>query len=176
MRLRPRHAGAAKAETHLDAFDRVERHQRGRQRTLETSIPLCVAAETYWKPLGQHLNDSATLKASDYYTQSLAAFTYNGTLQCIPQNISSLAVYYNKDLFTRYNVPVPAASWTWNNFLSAAQALTKDTDGNGSNDIYGMGVDTQLIRLAPFIWSNGGELVDNYDKPTKLLLDTPQAQ
>jgi multiple sugar transport system substrate-binding protein len=134
------------------------------------------ASQGVLEPLGQYLADSITLKASDYYTESLSAFTYNGTLQCIPQNISSLSVYYNKDLFTRYNVPLPTARWTWDDFLAAARALTKDTDGNGSNDIYGMGVDTQLIRLAPFIWSNGGELVDNYDKPTRLLLDTAEAQ
>jgi multiple sugar transport system substrate-binding protein len=134
------------------------------------------ASQGVLEPLGSYLDKSLTVKASDYYTQSLAAFTYNGTLQCIPQNISSLSVYYNKSLFEKYNVPLPTANWTAANFLAAAKALTKDTNGDGKNDIYGMGVDTQLIRLAPFIWSNGGELVDDYNKPTKLLLDSPEAQ
>lgn len=134
------------------------------------------AAEGVLEPLGNYLDQSSTIKASDYYTQSLEAFTYQGTVQCIPQNISNLTVYFNQDLFEANNVPLPSANWTWDDFLAAAQALTKDTDGDGVTDVYGMGTDLQLIRLAPFIWSNGGELVDNYEAPTDLLLDSPEAQ
>lgn len=125
------------------------------------------------EPLGKWLEQSPTLKASDYYSQTLAAFTYQGTLQCIPQNISSLNVYYNKDLFEKNNVPLPTANWTWQDFQSTAQKLTKDTDGNGTMDTHGLGVEPLIIRMAPFIWSHGGEIVDNYEKPTKLTLDSP---
>jgi multiple sugar transport system substrate-binding protein len=134
------------------------------------------AAKGVLEPLGNYLAESPTLKASDYYTQSMGAFTYDGTLQCIPQNISSLAVYYNKDLFQKYNVALPTATWTWQDFLSAAKALTKDTDGDGRMDSHGLGTDLQLIRLAPFIWQHGGEIVDNYQKPTRLLLDEALAR
>jgi multiple sugar transport system substrate-binding protein len=95
---------------------------------------------------------------------------------CVPQNISNLVVYYNKDMFTAANVTAPADNWTWNDFLSAATALTKDNDGDGVIDQYGVGVEPQLIRVAPFVWGNGGEIVDNYDKPTTLTLDTPEAR
>lgn len=134
------------------------------------------ASQNVLEPLGDYLAKSSTLNASDYYTQSMQAFTYNGTLQCIPQNISSLAVYYNKNLFTQNNVPLPTANWTWQNFVDAAKQLTKDTNGDGKPDVYGMAADTQLIRVAPFVWQNGGEIVDNYDKPTRLTIDTPQAK
>jgi multiple sugar transport system substrate-binding protein len=128
------------------------------------------------EPLGNYLAKSVTVKASDYYTPSLEAFTFQGTLQCIPQNISSLSVYYNKNLFEQYNVPLPKADWTWQDFLNAAKALTKDTNGDGRPDIYGLGTDLQLIRLAPFIWQNNGELVDNYEKPTRMTIDTTAAR
>ena len=134
------------------------------------------ASKGVLEPLGDYLDKSPTLRASDYYTQSLGAFTYNGTVQCIPQNISSLSIYYNKDLFQQYNVPLPKADWTWQDFLTTAKALTKDTDGDGRTDIHGMGVDLQLIRLAPFIWQRGGEIVDDYQKPTKLLFDSTEAR
>ncbi len=39
-----------------------------------------------------------------------------------------------------------------------------------------MGIDPQLIRLAPFIWQNGGDIVDNLDHPTRFTLDTPEAK
>ena len=134
------------------------------------------AAKDVLEPVGPWLDNSPTLKVTDYYTHSMAAFTYKGTLQCLPQNVSSLDVYYNKSLFEQYNVPLPAADWTWPDFLSAAQALTKDTNGDGKMDTYGVGVEPIIIRLAPFVWQHGGEIVDNYDQPTRLTLDEPVAR
>ena len=32
-----------------------------------------------------------------------------------------------------------------------------------------------MIRLAPFVWSNGGEIVDDERRPTRFTLDTPEA-
>ncbi len=128
------------------------------------------AAKNVLEPAGPLLAKSSTLKEDMYYPQVLEAFRYKGVLQCIPQNISSLAVYYNKDMFKAKNVPEPKADWTWNDFLNAALTLTQDTNGDGKTDIYGVSVEPQLIRLAPFIWQNGGEIVDNTEKPTTLTL------
>ena len=122
------------------------------------------------------LEKSTKINKGMYYEQPLKAFTYNGTLQCIPQNISSLVVYYNKDLFTKNGVPFPKAGWTWQDFLDAAKANTKDTDGDGKMDTHGLGVPPQIIRVAPFVWQNGGEIVDNPDKPTKLTLSEGPAR
>ena len=41
------------------------------------------------------------------------------------------------------------------------QTLTRDTDGDGNIDRHGLGVEPTIIRVAPFVWSNGGELVDD---------------
>jgi multiple sugar transport system substrate-binding protein len=128
------------------------------------------------EPTGPLMEKSTSIKESDYYPQALDAFRYQGTLMCIPQNISNLVVYYNKDLFAANNVVEPADDWTWDDFLAAAQGLTKDNDGDGRMDTHGVGVEPQLIRLAPFVWANGGDIVDNSDKPTKLTLDTPEAR
>ena len=45
--------------------------------------------------------------------------------------------------------------------VSAAEQLTRDDDGDGTTDVYGLGVDPEVIRIAPFVWSNGGTLVDD---------------
>jgi multiple sugar transport system substrate-binding protein len=59
--------------------------------------------------------------------------------------------------------------------VQRALALTEDTDGDGNVDRYGLGVEPSLIRIAPFVWSNGGEIVDDEDAPTRFTLDTPEA-
>jgi multiple sugar transport system substrate-binding protein len=111
-----------------------------------------------------------------YYPGPLEAFTREGELVCLPQNLSSLVVYYNRDLFAAAGVPLPEPDWTWDEFLSAAQALTKDIDGDGLTDQHGLGVENSLIRFTPFIWQAGGELVDDVDNPSRLTIDTPEAR
>ena len=134
------------------------------------------AARDALVPIGPLLESSETLNEEDYYPQPLEAFQFNGELMCLPQNLSSLVVCFNRDLFDAAGVSYPEEDWTWDEFLSAAQALTKDLDGDGLTDQHGLGVENSLIRFAPFIWQAGGELVDDLDRPTALTIDTPQAR
>lgn len=128
------------------------------------------------QPVGDYLAESVILNEVDFYPQVLESFRYEGDLWCIPQNMSSLVVYYNRDLFDAAGLPYPADDWTWEDFLQTAQRLTVDVDGNGRSDQYGAGIEPTLNRLAPFIWQAGGELVDNPENPTRLALDSPAAQ
>ena len=115
-------------------------------------------------PVQPFLEDSDVLSAVDFYPAAFDAFRAGGDeLQCMPQNLSSLQVYYNADLFRQAGLEPPRPGWTWDDFLRTAQALTRD-------GVYGVGTDASLIRLAPFVWSNGGEVVDDPDAPTRLTL------
>lgn len=128
------------------------------------------------QPLGDYLAASALLDEADFYPQTIAAFRFADDLWCIPQNMSSLVVYYNQALFDAAGLPYPADDWTWGDFLLAAQRLTLDVDGDGRSDQYGAGIEPTLNRLAPFIWQAGGELVDDPQRPTRLTLDDPISQ
>lgn len=133
------------------------------------------AARGALEPLGPYLDRSELISPDAFYAESLGPFTWEGTLMCIPQNLSSLVVYYNKDLFDQAGLPYPSDSWTWEEFVVTAKALTRDTDGDGASDQYGLGTTVEAIRVAPFIWQNGGALVDDETNPTRLALDTPEA-
>jgi multiple sugar transport system substrate-binding protein len=134
------------------------------------------ASRDVLEPVQGRLDDSDAFAEDDFYPQALEAFRRNGELVCLPQNISSLVVYYNRDLFRNAGVAQPKTGWTWNQMVERAIRLTKDTDGDGNLDVYGLGVEPEIIRLAPFVWSNGGELVDDDENPTRFTLDTPAAQ
>lgn len=127
------------------------------------------------QPLGDYLARSALLEEADFYAQVIDSFRFADQLWCIPQNMSSLVVYYNQDLFDAAGLSYPADDWTWGDFLQAAQRLTVDWDGDGRSDQYGTGIEPTLNRLAPFIWQAGGELVDDIENPTRLALDSPAA-
>jgi multiple sugar transport system substrate-binding protein len=127
------------------------------------------------EPLGPYLEKSSLIKESDYYPEAINPYKWNGELICIPQNISSLVVYYNKSLFDQAGVSYPAQNWTWSDFLTTAQELTIDLDGDGNTDQFGVGIEASLIRLAPFVWQAGGRITDNDIAPSSLWLTTKEA-
>jgi len=133
------------------------------------------AAQGALEPLGVYLAKSELISSADFYAEAIDPFVYNGQLMCIPQNLSSLVVYYNKDLFDQAGLPYPADDWTWQDFLAAAQALTLDADSDGRTDQFGVGIEASIFRLAPFVWQAGGDLVDDQLTPTRLMLETPEA-
>lgn len=134
------------------------------------------AARGVLHPLDDYLNSSDLLRLDDFYQPAVAPFYWDNRLMCIPQNLSSLVVYYNKDLFEQAGLAYPTDDWTWDDFLQTAQALTRDLDGDGTTDQYGLGTDASIFRVAPFIWQNGGELVDDPSNPRRLALDTPASR
>jgi multiple sugar transport system substrate-binding protein len=148
------------------------------------------AARDVLEPLGPYVNDSSKFEESDFYPQAFDAFKWQDEQMCIPQNISSLVLYYNKDLFRRFKVAPPTDGMTWNGLVDKAKKLTRDKNGRqvrgadpdlpqsgtAQAEIYGLGVEPVIIRVAPFIWSNGGKVVDDGETPTRFTLDTPEAE
>ena len=133
------------------------------------------AARNVLEPIEGRLEDSDAFDEADFYPQALDAFRFDGELVCLPQNISSLVVYFNRALFRQAKVPEPKLGWTWNDMVERAIKLTRDTNGDGNIDQHGLGVEPSIIRIAPFVWSNGGDVVDDEQAPTRFTLDTPEA-
>lgn len=120
-------------------------------------------------PAGPRLGRGGAPRRADFYEIALDAFTREGTLYCLPQNVSSLVVYVNRDLFARAGLRMPARGWRYAEFLDAARRLTRD-------GVHGVGVEPSVIRSAPFVWGAGGELVDDTARPERFTLDTPAAR
>ena len=128
------------------------------------------AEKNVLEQLGPRMAERGHVKEEDLYEQATEAFRYNGTLTCMPQNVSSLVVYYNRRLFEAAGIKLPTANWTWPEAVRAAQKLTRDTDGDRRIDQYGIGFEPSLIRVAPIVWQMNGEIVDDLRRPTKFAL------
>ena len=94
----------------------------------------------------------------------------NNKLHCLPIDSAAVAVFYNKDMFAAAGIAAPKEGWTWDDFLATAQKLTKDTNGDGKNDQFG--VDTWTSYWPVIVWSKSGHnTFDDPRKPTKFLMD-----
>jgi multiple sugar transport system substrate-binding protein len=113
--------------------------------------------------------DLGELSTGDFFAPPLEAFTYQGTLACLPQNVSSSVAYVNVDLFEQAGLPLPAADWTWADLEQVSQVLH-------GKDIKAFGVEPLVRNVAPFVWTAGGEVVDDISRPRSMTLDSPQAR
>ena len=85
----------------------------------------------------------------------------------IPLNVGSTVMVYNVEAFESIGMTeIPA---DWESFIAACQQLTKDTDGDGTIDVYGFGMfgrPTQSFKMFynRFV-QHGGELLDENGVP-----------
>lgn len=111
-----------------------------------------------------------------FQRDALQAFSSDNALQCMPVDVSPLVVYYNTDLIDLAGLtalgqpPITADSgWNVDQFAAAARQATRA----GVRGVY---VAPDLDQVAPFVWSAGGQVVDDLEKPTTLTLsDTASA-
>ena len=100
------------------------------------------------------LNDIIKNK-SDYYPQVLDTMTYKNRLLAIPRDVSTLVVFYNKDLFDKNNLPYPNENWNMTEFLNTAKTLT-------NNGVYGISFEENSLFYLPYMRAfEGGNLSSN---------------
>lgn len=96
----------------------------------------------------------------------------DGHIYALPNFWVTHLLFYNREMFDAEGLEYPNANWEWDDMLQAAKALTKDLDGDGKTDVFGMGP-LGVTNLCDFIHSNGGQLFTE-DFET-CLLDQPRA-
>lgn len=125
--------------------------------------------------LSPYLQSSTMIQAQDFYPQTLAGFQWEGQIQGVPRDASNLVFFYNQDLFDRAGIPYPTADWTWEQFLETAKKLTRDDNGDGTPEQFGVSAHHKNYFLFwfPYVWSAGGDIFDTERK--HLTLDSPAA-
>ena len=99
-------------------------------------------------------------RASDIWPFALdACRDARGHVYGLPSTFTPYVMYYNRDLLLQAGVPLPKDGWTWDDLLAAARKVTRDTDGDGRIDQYGISLTQWLQAVVPWIWQNGGDLV-----------------
>lgn len=88
----------------------------------------------------------------------------------MPFNKSQMVLYYNEDMFKEAGLDVPK---TWEEWKSAAEKLTKDTNGDGEPDVYGIVFANNISTdIAPWLKQAGGMTMS--EEKNELYFDTPE--
>ncbi|RKY89233.1 hypothetical protein DRQ09_01715 [candidate division KSB1 bacterium] len=116
--------------------------------------------------------DEKTFDIKDIYDISLQAFTYKGKIYGLPFGIVPFVLFYNKDLFRKYNIPFPDETWTWEDIRKYGKILTNDFDGDGINDEIGIDMNIWSEGLYTFIYQNGGRILN--EQGTRIDMTDPR--
>lgn len=95
----------------------------------------------------------------EYDSTVRGAFQRGRAVYALPAGYSPLVLAYNQDLFERAGLPAPTDEWTWDDFLGAAQQLTRDTDGDGAVDQWGAQADRRVTTWLAWVWTGGGDVL-----------------
>ncbi|MDR6289215.1 MULTISPECIES: ABC transporter substrate-binding protein [Inquilinus] len=101
---------------------------------------------TIFEPLAEYASKSG-LDLGQFDRSIIEGMSADGQLYALPYDFGPFMLFYNQDLFEKYQVPLPKPGWTQAEFLAAAKALTRD--GN-----YGFGA-TSVDYWLPFVLSDG---------------------
>ena len=116
---------------------------------------------------------------SNLWPTIVDAYKYDGTsvgsgsLYCLPKDLSCFAFAYNKDLFDEAGLeyPDPNNPYTFEQFAEVCQKLTKDKDGDGEIDQWGV-ANANAFGFTPYVYSNGGSLLN--EDQTKVVITENQ--
>jgi multiple sugar transport system substrate-binding protein len=86
-------------------------------------------------------------------------YTIDDVQYGVPKDYDTIALWYNKDIFERAGVQLPTDDWTWDDFDSAASAISTALAGDG---IYGAagGMDGQTTYYNT-IFQAGGDVISD---------------
>lgn len=99
----------------------------------------------------------------DIYPVAMQYFTRGGKVYGVPQFLSLFMVYYNQDRFAGSNIPQPKADWTLEQFLDAAQKLTR-----APGDRPGVMLPGDVRSYYMFVKAHGGGWTDEKGTRSRL--------
>lgn len=86
-------------------------------------------------------------------------YTYNNEVFGLPDRGGCTIMYYNKDLFDDAGLAYPDENWTLDDYFTAVEKLTKDTDGDGVIDQWGT-TSTHYQAIWGYMFqANGGSII-----------------
>ncbi len=104
-----------------------------------------------------------------YQDSVLATVQFDDAVWGLPRAFSTKALYWNRGLFEEAGLDMPDGPQTWDDVMTAAMAITDNTDAAGIG-IPAASFDNTMHEFLNWLYSNGGEVIAadgsvNFDSP-----------
>ena len=104
-------------------------------------------------PLDPFIARDDAVNPDDFNPRLWEAMQWQDSVRALPSSAQTAVIFYNKDLFDDAGIEYPSEDWTWDDMEQAASALTRDFDGDGIIDQYGLQLGQ--VYIVPFFLYDG---------------------
>lgn len=113
-----------------------------------------------------------TAELADVFPVMIQECSRDGRLVTLPFNKSVPVFYYNRDLFIKAGLDPDRFPETWEDFIEAAGKLTRDDDGDGKADTWGLAFPINSLWLFQCLLLQNN--TDVFDSSGRAIFDCPQ--
>ncbi|MCH7524783.1 MAG: ABC transporter substrate-binding protein [Bacteroidetes bacterium] len=110
-------------------------------------------------PLDSLISATPEFDVDDFFPLFKDAFKYNDTYYGFGKDFNAYVLFYNTEMFEEAGLTSPPTNWE--ELVTYATKLTKDTNGDGKTNQFGFVVEPTIDMLMPFAYQNGGELISD---------------
>jgi ABC-type glycerol-3-phosphate transport system substrate-binding protein len=118
----------------------------------------------------------AARRADQIMPSALQSVTHRGQILAMPLMATTFVLMYRRDLLAAAGL-TPDALKTWDGMVEAAKAMTRDTNGDGQPDIWGIGLGLATERFSgtPAVLATLGAQGALFDGECRARMATPEA-
>ncbi|WP_426350428.1 ABC transporter substrate-binding protein [Alloiococcus sp. CFN-8] len=91
-----------------------------------------------------------------FYATTLHTGEHKGVQYALPYETVPTLMFVNKTLLSKEGIDIPKSDWSWEDFYSICERVTKDLDGDGTLDQFGM----YNYDWLDAVYTSGGILFD----------------
>lgn len=143
---------------------------------MSTNLAFSYYASGLLRDLTPLIATDKKFRMQEFVPASLIGYQARGATFGLPTSIYQVLCFYNRDLFLQAGITEPALlgeGWNWEAAISAGKRLTRDLDGDGTADQWGIRAGNSLYRWPIWAHQAGGLLFDKLVEPTKPTFDSP---
>ncbi len=90
------------------------------------------------KELDTFIETDPEFRKESFYSSAYSCGQHEGIQYALPYECAPKLMFVNKTILNREGVDMPDEDWDWEEFYSICRKVTKDTDGNGTLDQFGV--------------------------------------
>lgn len=131
------------------------------------------ANKGYLQDLTPSVNKEPKGFLDQWQSSAINVLTREGRLYALPEEFMPWVLIYNTEMFKKANLDPNKPPKNWDEFLTYAKALTRDTNNDGQIDQWGFGLlgargPGLFPRFNPWLWSAGGNYLTPDNKASAL--------
>lgn len=90
------------------------------------------------KDLASFIESDNEFSEEQFYSSAYVYGQFNNIQNALPYECAPKLMFVNKSILDKEGVEIPDENWTWGDFYNICKKITKDTDGNGVPDQFGV--------------------------------------